>query len=303
MFKNKIIFLFALALMSGVLSVNTVFAKTSDAVKVTLNFEKNQFAYDENVPVNIAITNQSKSSVKILRWLTPFDGVKEDLFIVTVDGKPVEYIGAHYKRAAPTEKDYVTLKAGETFDSTVDLAGYYDLSQTGFYQVNYNVEAANIFSSKTTLLDQSEELKSSIAQAYIVGRETKIEVDAPDVVSGSTSYTGCTTSRQSSLLTARNDASTYSTNSFNYLNAGTVGARTRPGSAVIRRRVIRPFALIVQASVTRWIRRASILTAPAPTAHMPTFIRPSLITSIFATLSGTRPRPEPTPKPEHWFTR
>ena len=139
MFKNKIIFLFALALLSGVLSVDSVAAKTSDAIKVTLNFEKNQFSYDENVPVNVAITNQGKGSVKILRWLTPFDGVKEDLFIVTVDGKSVEYIGAHYKRAAPTEKDYVTLKAGETFNATIDLAGYYDLSQTGFYQVNYNV--------------------------------------------------------------------------------------------------------------------------------------------------------------------
>ena len=225
MFKNKIIFLIALALLSGVWSVNSVAAKTSDAVKVTLNFEKNQFTYDDNVPVNVSITNQSKGSVKILRWLTPFDGVKDNLFAVTVDGKAVEYIGPDYKRPAPTDKDYITLKAGETFEATVDLAGYYDLSQTGFYQVNYNVEAANIFSRQTTLLDQSEELKSGIAQAYIVGRETKVEADAPDAVSGSTSYTGCTTSRQSSLLTARNNASTYAANSFNYLNAGTVGAR------------------------------------------------------------------------------
>lgn len=225
MFKNKIIFLFALTMMFGVMSVNSVFAKTSDAVKVTLNFEKTQFGYDESVSVNVAITNQSKASVKVLRWLTPFDGVKDNLFTVTVDGKAVEYIGADYKRPAPTEKDYITLKAGETFEATVDLAGFYDLARTGFYQVNYHVEAANVFSHQTGLLDQSEELKSGIAQAYVEGRETAIVADAPDAVSGSTSYTGCTTSRQSSLLTARSNASTYATNSFNYLNAGTVGAR------------------------------------------------------------------------------
>jgi peptidyl-Lys metalloendopeptidase len=222
-FKNKLVFVIALALVSGVLSVNAVVAKTSDALKVSLNFEKTAFGYDESVPVNVSITNENKSSVKILRWLTPFDGVKEDLFVVTVDGKPVEYIGAHYKRPAPTAKDYITLKSGETFDATVDLAGYYDLSQTGFYQVNYRVEAANIFSPNTSLLDQSDSLKSGVAQTYIEGREAAPMIDVPDAVSGSTSYTGCSTSRQSSLVTARNNASTYANNS--YLNAGTVGAR------------------------------------------------------------------------------
>ena len=225
MFKNKITFLITSAFLLGVLSVNAVFAKTSDAVKVSVNFEKNQFTYDESVPVNVAITNQGKASVKILRWLTPFDGVKDNLFEVTIDGKTVEYIGADYKRPAPTEKDYITLKAGETFAATVDLAGYYDLSKTGFYQVNYQIEAANVFSHQTNLIEQTDQLKSGIAQAYIEGRETTVVVNAPDAVSGSTSYTGCSTSRQSLLSTARSNASTYAANSFNYLNAGTQSAR------------------------------------------------------------------------------
>lgn len=224
MFKNKIIFVVALTMLFGASSIYS-YAKTSDAVKVTLNFEKNAFAFDESVPVTVSIANENKTSVKILRWLTPFDGVKEDLFAVTIDGKPVEYTGAHYKRPAPTAKDYITLKSGETFEATVDLAGYYDLSRTGFYQVNYRVEAANVFSHQTSLLDQTEELKSSIAQVYVEGRESALDLDAPDAVSGSTSYTGCSTSRQSSLLTARNNASTYATNSFDYLNAGTRGTR------------------------------------------------------------------------------
>lgn len=225
MLKNKIIFLFALVCLCGVVFADPAAAKSSGAVKVTLNFEKTVFSYDEGVPVNVSITNQSRGSVKILRWLTPFDGVKDDLFDVTVDGKAVEYIGADYKRPAPTEKDYITLKAGETFEATVDLAGFYDLAQTGFYQINYRVETNNIFSPQSSLLDQSETLKSDIAQTYIEGRETKIPVEAADAVSGSTSYTGCTTSRQSSLLTARSNASTYAVNAFNYLNAGTQGAR------------------------------------------------------------------------------
>ncbi len=225
MFKNKISFIFVLTLLCVASFVVSVHAKTADAVKVSVVFEKNQFSYDESVPVSVTFTNQSRASVKVLRWLTPFDGVKEDLFVVTIDGKPVEYIGAHYKRPAPTEKDYITLKGGETFEAKVDLAGYYDLSQTGFYQVNYRVEAANVYSPTERMLDQVEELKSDIAQAYIAGRETVIAENTSDAVSGSTSYTGCTTSRQSLLVTARNNASTYAANSFNYLNAGTTGAR------------------------------------------------------------------------------
>jgi peptidyl-Lys metalloendopeptidase len=220
--KNKLFLVIALVLISGVLSVS---AKTSDAVRVTLNFEKTMFGYDESVPVNVSFTNEGKSSVKILRWLTPFDGVKDNLFVVTVNGKQVEYIGADYKRPAPTEKDYITIKAGETFDATVDLAGYYDLSETGYYQVNYGIESANAFSAQTSLLKQSDSLKSDTAQTYIEGRETAPIIEQADAVSGSTSFTSCSTSRQSSLITARNNASTYSTNSYNYLSAGTVGAR------------------------------------------------------------------------------
>lgn len=225
MFKNKINILFALAFLLGASFVSSIAAKTSDAVKVNLNFEKNVYGYEESVPVNVAITNQSKASVKILRWLTPFDGVKEDLFVVTLDGKPVEYTGAHYKRPAPTEKDYITIRPGDTFEATVDLAGYYDLSRTGFYQVNYEVEAANVFSHQNNLLEQTEELKSSVAQAYIEAHEAAPVENIPDTVSRSTSFTGCSTSRQSSLNTARTNASSYALNSFNYLNAGSTGAR------------------------------------------------------------------------------
>lgn len=227
MLKNKSIFFFALALLLGVFTLNSFAAKTLSAVKITLNFEKTAFAADESVPVVVSIRNEGKAAARVLRWLTPLDGVTDDLFAVTIDGKPIEYIGADYKRAAPTDKDYITLQPGETYETTVDLAGYYDLSQTGFYQVSYRAESVTGYPSQPVIAaDESESLRSEIVQAWISGRDTKIpEEYSMDAVSGSTSYTGCSTSRQSSLLTARNNASTYSANSYNYLAAGTVGAR------------------------------------------------------------------------------
>ncbi len=44
-------------------------------------------------------------------------------------------------------------------------------------------------------------------------------------MTGTTTYTKCTTTQQAALVTARLEASNYSTNALDYLNAGTLSAR------------------------------------------------------------------------------
>ncbi len=225
MLRRNIIWHLALALCLGLLTVN-VFAGRSENAQVSLSFEKQVVNYNDGVLVKVGISNPGKQEIRILRWLTPADGVKDDLFAVTVDGKQVEYIGADYKRPAPTEKDYLTLKPGESIATTIDLSSFYDFSESGLYQVNYKAESFDFVPGQSLLTSQINTLKSDSVAVWIEGRETKIPAEiAPDAVTGSTSYTSCTTSRQSSLLTARNNASTYAANSYNYLNAGTIGAR------------------------------------------------------------------------------
>jgi peptidyl-Lys metalloendopeptidase len=224
--RKNIFTLIALALLVGVFASAAMAAVTGKSAQVSLTLEKSAFAADESILVNVSISNPTRSEVRILRWFTPLDGVKEDLFRVTVYGKTVEYIGADYKRPAPTDKDYITLKPGESIDTTVDLAGFYDFSESGYYQVEYNAESLNLFTNQPNMFAKADALKSENLQAWIDGRETKAP-DQPviDSVSGSTGFTGCSSSRQSSLNTARNNAYTYSTNAYNYLNAGTTGSR------------------------------------------------------------------------------
>lgn len=223
MFRKNIIFLLALAMMLG-LTGSVLAARGSVEVRITA--AKEALSPEDGVLVNVAITNPTKSAIKILRWHTPFDGVKEDLFAVTVNGKPAEYIGAEYKRAAPTEKDYITLNPGQLMETVVDLAGFYDFSESGYYQISYKTEGQNIFSRETNILTGADSLASNDVQIWVSGRETKApDYEPVDNVAGSTSFTGCSTSRQSSLLTARNNAYTYSNNSYGYLSAGTVGSR------------------------------------------------------------------------------
>jgi len=220
--KNSI-FLLALVMMLGL--TGSVFAARGSA-EVTITPAKDAFGAEESLMVNVSISNPNKGNIRILRWFTPFDGVKEDLFAVTVNGKAVEYTGADYKRPAPTDKDYITLKSGETLETTIDLAGYYDFSESGYYQISYNAENANIFSRETNILVGEDTLASKGVQVWVSGRETKMPNPSPvDNVNGSTGFTGCTTTRQTQLLTARDNAFSYGTNSSSYLNAGTVGAR------------------------------------------------------------------------------
>ncbi|HEV7645379.1 MAG TPA: M35 family metallo-endopeptidase [Pyrinomonadaceae bacterium] len=225
MLKNKLLVFIVLALALNLFTVS-VFAARGSQAQVSISFEKDVFLYQDSILIKVSITNTGKQPITILRWYTPLDGVKDDLFSVSIDGKAVEYIGPHYKRPAPTAADYITLGSGETVGATIDLAGYYDLSATGYYQVSYNVAAFDIFSRTPAFSAEEDRLSSKDVSAWIEGRETKMPAPAivNDVV-GSTGFTGCTSIRQSSLLTARNNAYTYSTNAYNYLSGGTVGPR------------------------------------------------------------------------------
>lgn len=223
MVRKNSFFLLVMALMLGL--TGSVFAARGSA-EVTITPAKDAFSAEDSVMVNVAITNPNKNTIRILRWYTPFDGVKEDLFAVTVNGKAVEYTGADYKRPAPADKDYITLKSGETLETTIDLAAYYDFSESGYYQISYRAENANIFTRETNILMNEDSLASKDVQIWAAGRETKLPAPSPvDNVNGSTGFTSCSTSRQSDLNTARNNAFNYGTNASSYLNAGTQGAR------------------------------------------------------------------------------
>ena len=222
--KNKLILVFAIAAVFFTFTLS-VFAKGN--ADVSLSFGKSSFSSNDAVMVEVTITNNTKSTIKLLKWYTPFDGLEEPLFAVRRDGKDVEYIGAHYKRPQPTDADYFRLRAGESITRTVNLADYYDFSVTGEYAINFDVAALNLFQKGSALINQTEGLKSGTDIVFVEGRAAKIpEPVTPAAVSGSSSFTAkCTASMQSSILTARNDAAIYSSNALSYLQSGTAGAR------------------------------------------------------------------------------
>ncbi|HSJ89679.1 MAG TPA: hypothetical protein VK909_20870, partial [Anaerolineales bacterium] len=116
--KFLILFILLFSLLAGTIGTG---AAPQSALSVTIAADKPDFASAEAVLLHVTVTNTGHKPVKVLKWYTPFDDVEEPLFKVTRDGAAVEYVGAHFKRLAPTGNDYLNLKPGESFSRTVDL--------------------------------------------------------------------------------------------------------------------------------------------------------------------------------------
>jgi len=209
-FTFVLVFVLVLATL---VSVTGAGAAPKSDLSVSISADQTSFSASDAVMLSVTISNNGKNSARVLKWYTPAEEVEEPLFTITRDGSPVDYVGAHYKRTAPTGNDYITLKSGESFTSTVDLSLYYDLSASGVYEIEYNTEVTSLSSNK---LNATIEGRSSEPIADLV---------SPLAVTGSTSYNKCTTAQQSSLVTARTDASNYATNALSYLTTGTQGPR------------------------------------------------------------------------------
>jgi peptidyl-Lys metalloendopeptidase len=240
--------------LSAVAMVCMVSAQAaSNGVVVSIAPVKNTLAQDDDVIVNVTITNTSSSPQYILKWYTPFGGIEESLFTVTRDGARVHYLGAHYKRPAPTAKDYYLLKPGASHTARVELSALYDMSVTGDYTVTYNTASLQLFASalqsasratetntEATALAASgskgvESLTSGTASLWIDGRQprgtvveeplslSKLQENA--VAAASVSYTNCSASRQTTIASAISAARTMATNANSYMNTGVIGTR------------------------------------------------------------------------------
>jgi peptidyl-Lys metalloendopeptidase len=155
-------------------------AKTPTGAVVSLSADKAFFDSTEPVILHVTITNPNDTSIRVLKWFTPTEGVTEPLFTITLAGEPVAYLGIMLKRSAPTEQDYITLAPGESLSSDVSLSAYYDLSVSGNYEVRYNVTSIQLYmQDNNNHLNRSDHLTSNILSMFINGRAAP----APSMIS------------------------------------------------------------------------------------------------------------------------
>jgi peptidyl-Lys metalloendopeptidase len=200
----------------GAVVVDDAVDPAAGDVSVQLSAHGVAVGANDDVSVTVTLTNNAKRAVKLLSWYAPSEELEEDLFLVTREGQAVEYIGPHYKRPAPTDKDFIVIPPGKSVTREVSLSNFYDLSKTGNYEVRYAVDL------KQANGKEPASLESNGASLWIEGRAN----NSPDAKAGSgtTEFTSsvafnkCTTTQQSTVLQALGAASTMADDSVAYLN-------------------------------------------------------------------------------------
>lgn len=87
------------------------------------------------VITKLTLHNHLATSVQVLRYFTPFEGILGEIFEIRRQDQPVPYEGPMVKRAAPGDEDWFTLGAGQELSATVDLSNAWDLTGAGEYQL------------------------------------------------------------------------------------------------------------------------------------------------------------------------
>ncbi|NOK21829.1 M35 family metallo-endopeptidase [Corallococcus carmarthensis] len=198
-----------------------------EAIEIQLTSEATRFPADAPVDLKVTFTNVSTSPVRILGYHTPVvEGIEADILSVSLAREPVEYIGRIYKRAAPKDRDYLTLKPGESISGVASLWDNYDLSVSGTYAVQYRTEVLSAGSDQAVAF-------SNVIFLDIEGRKPPVDPDDVEedgpvtkIVNGSNEkFKSCSASEKSSLETAREHALNYADDAYDYLVAGSNTSR------------------------------------------------------------------------------
>jgi peptidyl-Lys metalloendopeptidase len=230
---------FAVLLFSSAAS-----AKVHTGIDVNIQPIKSSLTNNEDVYVKVSYKNRSNQAVNILRWYLPDanGNLEEGIFKISRDGEVIDYLGAHYKRPAPTDADYVTLNPNQKLSYKVELSGVYDLSEEGQYSVSLDVSNMALFSPSTANKPnkgngdsavQASALKSD-AQALVyvskVSSRKRCNPRKEDCGGGGggtedVTFTGaCSNSEQNSIFAGLDAAKSMTNSSVSYLN-GSVGPR------------------------------------------------------------------------------
>ncbi|WP_299791762.1 M35 family metallo-endopeptidase [uncultured Shewanella sp.] len=223
--KNKLITAMSVAL--SLLSTTAL----AEGINAQLTMSQTEYKSSDDVTVTVTLTNEEPVPVKILKWYTAAEGVEESLFNVTANGESRQYLGAHYKRQAPTKSDYIKLKAGESVSYDVELSSLYDMSASANYEISYDVSSIQLFApnpgqAKKLARLGIDGIHSDPESFYLEGRELKSGTNKgkPGTGDGGGSVDGvsfsgrCSNSQQSDILAGLDAAKEMSADARQHLS-------------------------------------------------------------------------------------
>ncbi len=173
----------------------------------------------EDVSLRVTLRNNSEKAIALPYWQTPVRGIYANLFDVQRDGQAVAYIGRLTKWATPTREDLVTIPAGGFIRAKVELSGAYDISRTGEYTFRLRTDAANTRAASNAVSIAIERDRSDFVDFLA---QAELEADAAGRYL-TPSYVSCSSSRQTTLVSALSAAQTMAQKAKAFTNAGTTG--------------------------------------------------------------------------------
>ncbi|HCU65679.1 MAG TPA: peptidase M35 [Rheinheimera sp.] len=219
-------YLLGTLLVAGLFSTQAL----ADGIRASLTLSKTNFTSAEDIKVQVTLTNEEAVPVRVLKWYTPAEGVEEALFKVSVNGVETDYLGAHYKRPAAQQKDYIQLKSGQSVSYEVELSSLYDLSKTGQYEISYHAESYTLFTNNPGQDKKLARLgitgiSSAPVSFYLEAKQGSITTTAKPGDGGGTTVNGvtftgrCSNTQQTSILAGLAAAKTMSADAKNYLTS------------------------------------------------------------------------------------
>jgi peptidyl-Lys metalloendopeptidase len=229
--------LYLFAVVAAFLALASV-ASTASAAGVrglttTIDSQANFIGAADDAAVRITYRNDSAEDLYLLRWQTALKGVEGNLFDVRRNGQSVEYTGRLYKRATPRAEDYIRIPAGGSLSADVELSSVYDLSRSGEYSIRYRVSVQDALRAdglaKIAGVSGLRDLESNVLfigvernERAIDAIETLVQIDeaarAIQTKALTPGFVSCSSSRQSSLITALSNAQAISLKARDYLN-------------------------------------------------------------------------------------
>jgi len=169
------IFLFILVLSScgSQSSVTNDSSSGSNVLSCKISAAK-EIKAGKTLPLQFELTNNGGKDIYVLKWHTPFEGIRNYIFRVTLNGKRISYRGRKTKRGNPGSKSYMLIKAKESKTASFNLAKYYKMPKPGLYTISYSRET--LFDHTYSVEDLPRKLDAFHQPINIKCNELKVRV-------------------------------------------------------------------------------------------------------------------------------
>lgn len=140
-----------------------------------------QDTLDHGKVVNMRFTfqNHTDEEIIVLSWFTPFEGIAGEIFDIKHDGKAVSYHGILVKRGDPLAEDYITIAAGGTLSTEIDLAESYDFSKAGDYDIEFRSPKVTHMVKEKSLMAKSLTDLRKVRGIMIPANKVKVKILQP----------------------------------------------------------------------------------------------------------------------------